>query len=484
MEQKNCASSTNYATNIDNGKQIFNILYKLYHEQIDPLIDKYEKALQNDIKAIGRIKLESLNAALSINNSDVDKVPFAAHLRVIINEYREEHEYLEPSLAIYDIREAFEKSGEKILKQVFENEEYRLNTFDLQQRLSKFEYQYIKSIYDEQYIGQDSFEKFFADNCWEDFEDINEHLYIHYMDKSFWDVFASVDNRFGDMDSTSVRNGEQIIEEAKKEISWRKEYLKNPQKNSLISDLSDICEKTILDLISIIPQVLQLDYNLNSSGEAIDEINIEIEDNNTLKNNKNVDDDNELQELYPAQKLIDYSKAGAYKSNGCEKSFELLCICLNTGETIDSMLKHLNDLSKNHDECATQIVNKCLLDKVMTSTSANYFNFEADEKPLFYKDSAIMFYGKNGILITNKSIYRIRKNGIKKISFSSLDSIHLDNLAFCNENSCLWYLNNDNEFELDTIGIDAEQAGLIMALILLFFREINPNKKIKFYNYI
>lgn len=483
MEQKNCASSTSHATNIDNGKQIFNILYKLYHEQIDPLIDKYEKALQNDIKAVGRIKLESINAALSINNSDVDKVPFAAHLRVIINEYREEHEYLEPSLAIYDIREAFEKSGEKILKQVFESETYGLNILDLQQRLSQFEYQYIKSIYDERYIGQDSFEKFFADNCWEDFEDINEHLYIHYRDKSFWDVFTSIDNRFGIMDSTIVRNAEQIIEEAQKEISWRKEYLKNPQQNSLILDLTEICENTILDLISIIPQALQLDCNLNYSGETVDKIHIEIEDNNTLKNNETIDD-NVQQELYPAQKLIDYSKAGAYKSNGCEKSFELLCICLNTGETIDSMQKHLSNLSKNHDECATQTVNKSLLDKIMTSTAANYFNFETDEKPLFYKDSAIMFYGKNGVLITNKSIYRIRKNGIKKISFSSLDSIHLDNLAFGNENSCLWYFNNDKEFELDTIGIDAKQAGLIMALILLCFREINPNKKIKFYNYL
>ncbi len=463
---------------IKNDEYVFKLLYKAYHNEIDPLINEYIIALQNDIKAIGRIKLESINAVLNTNNSDVDKVPFAANLRVIINEYREEYAYLEPSLAIYDIREAFEKIGERILKEVFENEAYGLNTFDLQERLEQFEYQYIKSTYDS-YLGQETFEEFFADNRWEDFEDLNEHLYIHFKDQRFWDVFASVDNRFGNLDSTGVRKAEQIIEEAKKEISWRKEFLKNPQQNSLITDLTEICEKTILDLISIIPIVLQLDYSLNYSSQTINQIK-EPEREDIQEDHKANSDKQEV--LCSAQKLLDYSMSGSFKSEGCQKSYELMCICLNTGETIESMLKHLDNLSRNHDECATQTVNRSLLNKVISNVMANHL--DSDEKPLFYKDSAIMFYGKNGILVTNKSVYRIRKTSIKKLPISNIKSIHLDNLAFLNENSCLWYFNSDKEFELDTIGINAEQAGLVMALIGLLFKEVKPGYKIEFYNYI
>ena len=36
-----------------------------------------------------------------------------------------------------------------------------------------------------------------------------------------------------------------------------------------------------------------------------------------------------------------------------------------------------------------------------------------------------MFYGKNGLLITNKAIYRIKKNGLRKILFSKMESLHL-----------------------------------------------------------
>ncbi len=446
-------------------------IYKLYHEEIDPLISKYELALQQDAKAIGKIKLAALNSVLNVNDVNADIVPYAAHLRVIINEYREKYEYEEPDMVIYDIRETFEKSGEKILRKVFQNGFYGLTITELYERLKTFEYEYHKWGYKD-YCGTKTFDDFVAEESWEDFEDINVYMYIYYRDKSFWNVFSKESDRFGDM-SSSIRDKERIIQEAKKEIEWRNEYLKNPNQNSLVRNMETLCEKTIIDLISVTLQALQINIDINFEEQNTEDIH--------RKSEPYTEKD---EEVYPAQLLIDYSNSGGFKSNGCQKSFEMLCSCLNTHETITTILGHLSNLCRNHNECATQTINKPLLDKIMTSTLSKYLNFDADEEPLFYKDSAIMFYGKNGILITNKSIYRIRKNGIKKISISNLNSIHLSNLLFETEADCKWYFNADIDFDLDAMGINAEQSGIIMALICLLFAKINPNKKIKFFNYV
>lgn len=201
------------------------------------------------------------------------------------------------------------------------------------------------------------------------------------------------------------------------------------------------------------------------------------------KQNETMHTDNDAEsnkEHIPVERLIDYSKAGEFRAEGCEKSFRMLCTCLNTNETVATMLGYLNTLAQNHTECATRKVNKNLLDKITDNVSRC---FEPDEKSLFYKDSALIFYGKNGILITNKAIYRIKKAGVRKLLFSKLETINLIDLLNSRD-SCIWCFNSIRELELDSIGVDAQQSGIIMALICLLFKEINPNKKIKFLNHL
>ena len=104
-----------------------------------------------------------------------------------------------------------------------------------------------------------------------------------------------------------------------------------------------------------------------------------------------------------------------------------MCQCLNSEKTIETILKELNALAIDYSGCATRDVNADLLFKVVEVRAASRY-FDTEEEPLFYKDSAIMFYGKNGLLITNKAIYRIKKNGLRKILFSKLESLHLIDL--------------------------------------------------------
>lgn len=216
--------------------------------------------------------------------------------------------------------------------------------------------------------------------------------------------------------------------------------------------------------------------NHTSNQEQTKEKPVEAQSSQDVKSESDVVSD---KEKITADSLIDFSKLGGIKFEGCKKSFNTLCAYLNANETIETILERLNVLAKNKEECATQIINKSLMDEITKGPVSRCL--ASNEKALFYKDSAIMFYGKVGILITDKAIYKIKKNDIRKLLLSELETIHMFGVTGFN-NECEWYFNNDEKFNLDAMGIDAQQAGIVMALICLLFGESNPNKKIKFFN--
>lgn len=206
-----------------------------------------------------------------------------------------------------------------------------------------------------------------------------------------------------------------------------------------------------------------------------------VDEIHSLDNNHTIDKVQDSNKVYPAEQLLDISKCGGIKSDGCLKSFRTMCRSINNNETLNSILQQLNVLATNSNQYATQENNTNLLNSVINDRIYRYLEF--NERPLFYKDCAVMFYGKNGFLVTDKALYRIRKKGIKKILISDIYSIHLENVLGGKE-SCIWHFNNNYEFELDNVGTSAEEAGLIMTLICILFRSIKPDVKIQFYNYL
>lgn len=218
----------------------------------------------------------------------------------------------------------------------------------------------------------------------------------------------------------------------------------------------------------------------NLQKESIDRV---VQKNNTdTSSSEAVSEENSSDSACPANEIIDYSKSGDFKSLGCQKALDAMCQCLNSKETIETILKDLNTLAIDYSGCATRDVNVDLLYKVVEVRAASRY-FDAEEEPLFYKDSAIMFYGKNGLLITNKAIYRIKKNGLRKILFSKMESLHLVDILN-GRDECKWCFNGIREFDLDAIGIDSKWSGTIMALVCLLFKENQPGKKIKFFNFV
>lgn len=218
----------------------------------------------------------------------------------------------------------------------------------------------------------------------------------------------------------------------------------------------------------------------NLQKESIDRV---VQKNNTdTSSSETVSEENSSDSACTANEIIDYSKSGDFKSLGCQKSLDAMCQCLNSEKTIEIILKELNALAIDYSGCATRDVNADLLFKVVEVRAASRY-FDTEEEPLFYKDSAIMFYGKNGLLITNKAIYRIKKNGLRKILFSKLESLHLIDILN-GRDECKWCFNGIREFDLDAIGIDSKWSGTIMALVCLLFKKNQPGKKIKFFNFV
>ena len=265
--------------------------------------------------------------------------------------------------------------------------------------------------------------------------------------------------------------------------------VKEENKNSCLS-----CGVIIKEFYRFCPKcgkslIINSDTEENVSKESVPEDvihyeNQKIVDEHNVKEDIDLDNKTEKKQI-GVQDIIDYTKSGGFKSEGCKKSFDELCTCLNDNETVTSILGYLNTLSQNYKECATQVANKTLMDKIINGGVSRYFGM--DEKALFYKDSAILFLGKEGTLITNKAIYRIKKSGVCKILLSELESINLiDIVNGSNENNaCRWCFNHNKDFNLDAVGTNApQQAGIIIALICLLFIEINPDRKLKFFNFI
>ena len=81
----------------------------------------------------------------------------------------------------------------------------------------------------------------------------------------------------------------------------------------------------------------------NLQKESIDRV---VQKNNTdTSSSEAVSEENSSDSACPANEIIDYSKSGDFKSLGCQKALDAMCQCLNSKETIETILKDLNTLA-------------------------------------------------------------------------------------------------------------------------------------------
>lgn len=240
--------------------RIGGIMYKLYHEQIDPLIICYEEALKKDINAINSKKVFSLKGTLDTKDFNEDLVSIARTIQEQIVEYRRNNRYDEPNIIICNIKETFRNIGEYILTSIYKREKFGITSVNLEERISDLESKY----FEKNNIGCENslwFEEHVKKEIYGKNKNINELICIIYESEAgFWKELDSESNQFGNMYSQDIS---ELKDEVLKEIEWRQKYLKNPQCNDLVLKLREICEKAIFDVIQYTAYALKLDLNLS-----------------------------------------------------------------------------------------------------------------------------------------------------------------------------------------------------------------------------
>lgn len=177
-----------------------------------------------------------------------------------------------------------------------------------------------------------------------------------------------------------------------------------------------------------------------------------------------------------ALQLLDVSAVENFDNNHNKTSFTNMCALLNADYTVGACLEKLRKLAVNHTDWAMEDINTDLLYKAKKQLD-NVIS--ADERLLFFKDSALIPAGKSGVIITDKNIISFKKKKMHRLAICDIRSFYMLPLLLGNGE---WYFNENKELTVDCIACSAEEQGFIMALICLLVKEYNQySYKIKVY---
>ena len=172
----------------------------------------------------------------------------------------------------------------------------------------------------------------------------------------------------------------------------------------------------------------------------------------------------------PARKLFQFTNLDTFGNEG-NKTWEFICACLNSETSINKYHEYLEEITKNNSDIAMQTLNTELLDKIFHRVSSYLFD---NEKLIFYKDSGLFSKGKEGILITNKRIFFLKKNNILFLRLKDIKS--LEHPKYLHANS--WFFNgyfNDCTYVIDSIACTDKQLGIIIAFICKMAQNLNSD---------
>lgn len=237
----------------DDSDRIFGIIYRIYHDKIDPYIKEFENSLNMDKQAIGVLKSAALEKAINSDETKNDLEPFAAEYFNSINDYRYEHEedYVEPRYVLIKIHNKFEIIGDEIFDELLKKSIFQ---GDFQKKYLSLKRKYLEEVYLEEVYLEDedleectesvndieqSLEKFVTE-FWEEtkLNEVIQRRYFFFHSEAF--PFRELDNLFTEC---KFEYGVDLVKEARHEIIWRQMETKE-----LVKKLRDKCEQIILHM--------------------------------------------------------------------------------------------------------------------------------------------------------------------------------------------------------------------------------------------
>lgn len=177
--------------------------------------------------------------------------------------------------------------------------------------------------------------------------------------------------------------------------------------------------------------------------------------------------------LTPAEKLFDYNPNAMLNSYANEAWCEM-CSWLNTGSNIDEFMQCINNYAKQKYSGVYTVTEKNEFLRMAESRVLNQMTSE--ETSLFFVNHGIISKGKDGFLITNKSIYKITKKNTSKITYENFHSLTTQKEVIGSSN---WYFNDNENFRFYITGLDGDKhdayCGVILGLICTLVRDCHSH---------
>lgn len=239
-------------------EKLFSFLYNTFHDEIDEILENYEKTFSLEVRAVSMVDIMMLEKALKEcdkSHGEVDPAPFANRFIYKIKDYRYEKNIEErPADGVkYELEEAFTNAAQKI----------------------------VKTLHQEQTIAPsiDVYNQFLLLYLNDDYENLCENTsivdmdgYVQFQykkmklirliqDKYQLDGYYGAEDPFEKYIDFFSDSSDDVVKRAKDEMKWRKKYLENLDKYKLWEELAVDVERIILFLIQSMDEKCQFGIN-------------------------------------------------------------------------------------------------------------------------------------------------------------------------------------------------------------------------------
>lgn len=151
-------------------------------------------------------------------------------------------------------------------------------------------------------------------------------------------------------------------------------------------------------------------------------------------------------------------------SENAAKTMRALCNALDSEYSTDQYINLFRQIASAQTNCATPDVHSDLFKKAYSRLSSQ---LEAGEQLLLWMDNGVFIQSaKEGVAISNKNLFFVKKKDIFKSNFKDLFMLKKGLLGN-------WHLNGNSNYWLNTIGCSDEQLGIVMAYIFMNAKEQN-----------
>lgn len=145
------------------------------------------------------------------------------------------------------------------------------------------------------------------------------------------------------------------------------------------------------------------------------------------------------------------------------ETWETLCTALSSGKDSEQLKADIIKFADGNEDCATLTWNQELGGRVVQRL---VHTMRPDERYIFYKDSGVFSKLKEGILITNRRIYFIKKKKMQFLEFANIRK--MQKLAYGGH----WYFDGNIDYMIDNIGCTNIELGKILAYICMRIYEM------------